>query len=82
MATKKEEFLRSFDLLYDEVEVCVKLPDCPVAETIINPMCNFKAKKAYYDKAYNDALELIANTAIKITYYQFRCFEDDTEDDE
>lgn len=32
----------------------------PGPEIIVNPVENFAAKVAYYDKAYNDALELIA----------------------
>ena len=30
------------------------------AETIVNPAENFAAKLSYYDKAYNDDMELIA----------------------
>ena len=40
-------------------------------EIIINPLANVKAKMAYYDRAYNDNLELIAaknnGTLIRIT---------------
>lgn len=32
----------------------------PAAEIIINPVENISAKMAYYEKAYNDDLELIA----------------------
>lgn len=32
----------------------------PGAETIVNPAENFAAKLSYYDKAYNDDMELIA----------------------
>lgn len=32
----------------------------PGAEIILNPAVNIAAKMAYYDKAYNDDLELIA----------------------
>ena len=32
----------------------------PAPEIIINPAANVRAKLAYYDKAYNDDLELIA----------------------
>lgn len=31
----------------------------PGPEVIVNPAENFAAKLAYYDKAYNDAMELI-----------------------
>ena len=40
-------------------------------EIIINPIANVKAKMAYYDRAYNDDLELITaknnGTSIRIT---------------
>jgi predicted Fe-Mo cluster-binding NifX family protein len=40
-------------------------------EIIINPIANVKAKMTYYDKAYNDDLELIAaknnGTSVRIT---------------
>lgn len=43
----------------------------PGAEVIVNPSDNYEAKVAYYNKAYNDDLELIAAKAsgklIKIT---------------
>ena len=32
----------------------------PGAEIIVNPAENFRAKLSYYDKAYNDDMELIA----------------------
>lgn len=32
----------------------------PGAEVIVNPAVNFDAKLSYYDKAYNDDMELIA----------------------
>lgn len=32
----------------------------PGAEVIVNPSVNFDAKLSYYDKAYNDDMELIA----------------------
>ena len=43
----------------------------PGAEVIVNPAENFAAKVAYYDKAYNDNMELItaknAGKLIRIT---------------
>ena len=35
----------------------------PGAEFIVNPSENFAAKRAYYDKAYNDDMELIQTKA-------------------
>jgi hypothetical protein len=35
----------------------------PAPEIIINPSDNFKAKAAYYDKAYNEDLELLSAKA-------------------
>jgi hypothetical protein len=40
-------------------------------EIIINPRRNFEMKLSYYGKAYNENLELKANTDIKITKYAF-----------
>jgi hypothetical protein len=49
-----------------EVEVEGNAP-----EIIINPKENFKAKLAYYQKAYNEDLTLKANPSIKIIRYDF-----------
>ena len=69
----KQAFLSGFDNLdYNEVEVEVTVPDCPRTERIINRYENFKGKKAYYDKAYNDNLELKSFPQIKIVNYKFR----------
>lgn len=46
--------------------VCVLLPGCTKPEIIINPWDNLEYKLEYYKKAYNDNLELINNTEIKI----------------
>jgi len=69
---KKEKFLKGFDGDYKEVAVSVTVPNCPESETIINPKANFEGKKQYYDKAYNDDLELNTFNQIKITGYEFR----------
>lgn len=46
--------------------VSIQIPDCPKPEIIINPWDNLEYKLEYYKKAYNDDLELINNTKIKI----------------
>lgn len=69
----KQAFLSGFDnKAYREVEVEVTVPDCPRTERIINRYENFKGKKAYYDKAYNDNLELKSFPTIKIINYKFK----------
>ena len=71
--THKEEFLKGFD--GGEcwgVDIEVTVPNCPMTEHIINLRANFEGKKAYYEKAYNDDLELISFPQIKIVSYNFR----------
>ncbi|WP_206460420.1 hypothetical protein [Anaerovorax sp. IOR16] len=70
--TKKEIFLQEFDKDHNDVVVEVTVPNCPRTELIINPKENFKGKKEYYDKAYNDDLELKSFDQIKIVSYRFR----------
>ena len=71
--TPKQAFLSGFDnKAYREVEVEVTVPDCPRTERIINTAENFAGKQAYYEKAYNDNLELKSFPAIKIVNYKFR----------
>ncbi len=70
--TKKQEFLKAFENTnVDQVCVAVSVPNAPNPEYIINTKENFEAKKEYYDKAYNDDLELIAFPSIKILFYNF-----------
>lgn len=69
--TKKEEFLKGFDEDYNTVTVEVTVPNCPETELIINPKANFDGKKQYYEKAYNDNLELNTFNQIKIVGYKF-----------
>lgn len=69
--TKKEEFLNGFEGDFNEVVVEVTVPNCPETELIINPKANFTGKKAYYEKAYNDELELNTFNQIKIVNYKF-----------
>ena len=61
---KKSEFKK---LVLDGLErgknflvVKIETEGNPAAEIILNPSENIAAKMAYYDKAYNDDLELIA----------------------
>jgi len=70
--TKKEVFLKCFDGDYQDVLVEVTVPNCPETEMIVNPRANFPGKKAYYEKAYNDNLELNTFNQIKIVNYTFR----------
>jgi hypothetical protein len=81
MLTKKQRFLQEIDEHYEKaMEFCVKkpkmivsiqMPDLPSIEEIVNPFENYKGKKEYYDKAYNDDLELIAFPKIKIVAWNF-----------
>lgn len=69
---KKETFLKGFDNPNNtRLMVQVTVPDCPEPEMIINPKENFDGKKAYYEKAYNENLELNTFNKIKILDYQF-----------
>ena len=70
--TKKEEFLKGFDEDFQEVTVEVTVPNCPETELIINPKANFAGKKTYYEKAYNDNLELNTFNQIKIVGFTFK----------
>lgn len=67
----KEEFLKGFDGDHEGVFVKIQLPDCPEPEIIWNPKVNFAFKKKYYQKAYNENLELKNNKLIKIVGIQF-----------
>lgn len=69
--TNKEEFLKGFDEDFTGVEVFISMPNCPESEMIRNPKTNFKAKKAYYEKAYDDELKLKTFPEIKITGWRF-----------
>lgn len=72
MNNKKEKFLSAFDNEnYTEVTVEVTVPDCPETELIINSKANFAGKRKYYEKAYNDNLELNSFNDIKIIGYKF-----------
>lgn len=69
---KKKQFLGYIDLLIgtgQDLVVSIKTPDLKKPEIIFNPNENLRAKRDYYEKAYNDDLELIAFNKIKIGEY-------------
>lgn len=71
----KEEFLRYFREAKKEDDkamiVLVESPDLEKYEYIINDNRNIEAKLDYYDKAYNDNLELKAFNKIRIAGYVY-----------
>lgn len=74
--TKKEQFLSEFDNPENgQIQVYIDFPNCPVYELTVNTKANFEAKREYYDLSYNDDLELIAFTDVKIAKYS--AFSDD-----
>lgn len=73
MATRKEIMLAEMTLAERDghgFEIKVKAPDMPKAEGIRNPKENIPYKRAYYEKAYDDNLQLIANPEISITSFR------------
>lgn len=69
--TKKEEFLKDINNAIAKKEKCsltvrIDAPDLVKCEQIINPHENLPIKRDYYERAYNDDLELIGNPVIKI----------------
>lgn len=68
----KKSFLKNFDNpKFVKVFIFMHLENCPKPELIVNPIENFPSKKAYYEKAYDDNLRLIANPKIYIGDYHF-----------
>lgn len=76
MMTEKEEFLKRLD---EQIElgnkdyfmrVKIAMPDMDGLETIMNPFINFKTKRAYYERAYDDNLRLKANNDIAIVDWE------------
>lgn len=71
--TRKELFLKFLDEVaqegYEYFSVTIKTEGSDGNEVIINPMCNYEKKKAYYDKAYDDGLVLKSFNGIKIVGY-------------
>lgn len=69
MEMDKENFLDLLDTAIEEgkgIEVSVSLPDLPSPEIIRNGKYNVPGKREYYNKAYNDRLELISFPEIYI----------------
>lgn len=69
---KKKQFLEYIDWLIGEgfnLFVSIRQPELKTAEIIFNPHENLKAKRDYYEKAYNDELELISFPEIEIVGY-------------
>ena len=75
LKTRMDMFMLSFDraLKYDleYIAIFVKIKGNDKPEIIINHKDNFKSKRDYYKKAYNENLELKANTDIEIVNYLF-----------
>lgn len=70
--SKKEKMLKEMEKAIKEQKnfaVKVKVIGCTEPEIIINPYQNLKSKIEYYDKAYNDDCQLIANNEIEILYF-------------
>jgi hypothetical protein len=76
--TVKEKFLNDIKSLIENKElpkdfkvlcVWIETPDMPAREIISNRFENLQAKHDYYDKAYDDNLNLKANLDIFIAAY-------------
>lgn len=76
--TVKEKFLNDIKLLIESKEipkdfkilaVLIETPNMPAREIISNRFENLQAKHDYYDKAYDDNLNLKANQDIFIAAY-------------
>lgn len=65
----KEEFMREVKKAVDlnKRYLCVIVFNGKGEEVIVNTTPNFESKAEYYNKAYNENMELIANTDIRIT---------------
>lgn len=73
MLTKKEIMVAEMILAERDgvgFEIRVKAPNMPKEEVIFNPKENVPCKRAYYEKAYNDDLQLIANPEISIASFK------------
>lgn len=71
--TKKEKFMHYLDEVekegYEYFSVTIKTEGSQGNEVIINPICNYETKRAYYDKAYDEDLVLKSFSGIKIVGY-------------
>ena len=76
--TVKEKFLNDIKLLIENKDISkedkvltvwIETPDMEEKELIVNPFENLQAKHDYYDKAYDDNLNLKANPDIFISTY-------------
>ncbi len=68
----KETFLKAIKNCKEQNKVFttfIKMPDLPRCEQITNPTENLEGKLKYYDKAYNENLELISFPQISIIGY-------------
>lgn len=76
--TVKEKFLNDIKSLIENKDISkedkvltvwTETPDMVARELIVNPFENLQAKHDYYDKAYDDNLNLKANPDIFISTY-------------
>ena len=69
----KSEFLEfldeSYEQKYEYFAVLIDTENSNGYELIVNPMCNYETKRAYYDKAYDDDLILKSFSGIRIIDY-------------
>ena len=61
-------YLISIEKGYNYIGVSVRVKDNPEPEYIINGKGNFENKLAYYQKAYDENMRLIANPDIYIDH--------------
>ena len=69
----KSEFLEFLDESYEQkykyFTVLIDTESSNGYELIVNPICNYETKRAYYDKAYDDDLILKSFSGIRIIDY-------------
>lgn len=69
----KEQFLQfldgSHEQKYEYFAVLIDTENSNGYELIVNPMCNYETKRAYYDKAYDDDLVLKSFNGIRVVDY-------------
>lgn len=71
--TKKEKMIEVMKKAIEEKKsfiTVIKVIGCTEPEIIINPYQNLESKIEYYNKAYNDNCQLIANNEIEIIQYK------------